>query len=82
MVTKEILRQFIRQELLAHQDSAEIHDEDNLLESGMIDSLGIMRLVAFVEEKFGMKVAYEDITIDNFQSIDAIFAYVAAREET
>jgi acyl carrier protein len=51
------------------------HDED-LLAADLIDSLGITELVGFVEERFGIKVADEDLTPDNFRSVDAIAAFV------
>jgi len=51
------------------------HDED-LLAADLIDSLGITELVGFVEERFGIKVADEDLTPDNFRSVDAIVAFV------
>jgi acyl carrier protein len=51
------------------------HDED-LLAADLIDSLGITELVAFVEGRFGIKVADEDLTPDNFRSVDAIAAFV------
>jgi acyl carrier protein len=50
-----------------------------LLAAGVIDSLGILRLVSFVEEKFGIEVPDEDVTIDNFQSVKAMSDYVASQ---
>jgi len=51
--------------------------QDELLLSGLIDSLAIMRLVAFVEVEFNIKVPPEDVTITNMTNIDAIATYVA-----
>jgi acyl carrier protein len=54
------------------------HDED-LLAADLIDSLGITELVGFLESKFGVTVADEDLTPENFRSIDSIVAFVARK---
>ena len=72
---KEILKQFITQELLANEGLT-LHDEDNLLLDGMIDSLGILRLVAFVEQTFQIQIPYEDITIENFNTVNSLATYL------
>jgi acyl carrier protein len=46
----------------------------------MIDSLGIMRLVAFIDEKLGVKVPYEDITVQNFRDLGTLSHYVDRRK--
>jgi acyl carrier protein len=51
------------------------HDED-LLAADLIDSLGITQLVTFLEGRFGIVVGDEDLTPDNFRSVDAIVAFV------
>ena len=74
---KEILKQFITQELLGDERFT-LHDEDSLLLDGMIDSLGMLRLVAFVEQRFEIQIPYEDITIENFNTVDRLEAYLQA----
>ncbi len=54
------------------------HDED-LLAADLIDSLGITELVGFLEGEFGIKVDDEDLTPENFRSVDAIVAFVARK---
>ena len=51
------------------------HDED-LLAADLIDSLGITELVSFLERRFGVSVGDEDLTPDNFRSVDSIVAFV------
>ena len=71
---KEQLIDFINQELLNSQ--IEITAEDDLLVSGPVDSLGVMRLVTFIEERFDLVVPPEDITIESFFNVDAIVRYL------
>lgn len=74
--TKERLRQFILTKLARSKQVDRILDNDNLILNGVIDSLGIMQLVAFIEATFTIKVNDEDIVPDNFESIDVIVIYV------
>jgi acyl carrier protein len=53
---------------------------DDLLASDQLDSQGIMELVAFLEEGFGVEVGDEDLVPDNFRSVDAITAFVARKQ--
>lgn len=57
------------------------HELDaSFLENGIIDSMNILELVMFVEEKFGIKVDDEDIVPANFDSVTKLAAYVAGRK--
>jgi acyl carrier protein len=73
-----VLKEYIREELM-NGANGELDESENLLAAGIIDSLGILRLVSFVEEKFGIEVPDEDVTIDNFQSVKSMSDYVATQ---
>lgn len=72
------LTEFVRNELL-HGRKMALTDDADLLSAGIVDSLGILRLVAFMEERFGVKVPDEDVVFENFQSIKAMAGYVSQR---
>ena len=76
MSTECILSTFISEELLG---GVTIGIDDNLLIDGMVDSIGIMRLVAFIEEQFEFSVPPEDFIIENFQTVDVLSDYVRDR---
>jgi acyl carrier protein len=57
----------------------QIKSQDKLLESGIIDSLGILDLVAFVEENFGIVLSDDELTPENFQSIERLTAFVQSK---
>ena len=78
---KEELTTFIKQEIL-HGRAVPLGEEDDLLSAGVIDSLGILRMVAFMEEQLGVKVPDEDVVFENFQSIGAMARYVAQRKQS
>jgi acyl carrier protein len=73
------IAEFVRHELL-HGRKIALTDDTDLLSAGIVDSLGILRLVAFIEERFGVKVPDEDVVFENFQSIRAMAGYVTERQ--
>ncbi len=70
------IKSFIETDLLSGRG---IESGENLLLSGLVDSLGVMRLVAFIESRFGFKVPAGDVKLANFETLEAIVGYVAAR---
>ena len=75
MKTSRRIRRFIEMDLL---DGAETHDP---LAEGMLDSLAMEQLIAFLEERYGMQFADEDLVAENFASIDALAAIVDQRRK-
>jgi len=73
---KELIRQFVIEKLARAKKINHIDDQDNLIENGIIDSLGVMQLVAYLEGTFAVKVKDEDIIPDYFESLDAISNYI------
>ena len=71
-----IIIKYIQENLLSGKNEIELSPEDDLLASGLLDSIGVMRLVGFVEETFNIKVPPEDIVIENFMDVKAITNYV------
>jgi acyl carrier protein len=54
-------------------------NETDLIEEGLIDSLMLVELIMHLEREYGITVAFEDIDLDNFKSINAIEQFVATR---
>lgn len=76
----DILIEYVQDKLLGGRSDVEIDAEDDLLGSGLVDSMGMMTLIAFIENKFELKVPPEDMTIENFMTIDAISNYLERRK--
>jgi acyl carrier protein len=77
-VNTDAIRRFIQIEILDDEDAAIEYDDDLLLNQ-VLDSLGVMRLVAHIEEVEGMMIPAEDVTIENFSSLRLIDAYLLSR---
>ena len=71
------LKQFINDEILHGMLEVPLQEQDDLLAIG-VDSMGFVRLLHFIETEFGIQVPAEDVTIENFQTIDAIAGYLGA----
>jgi acyl carrier protein len=66
-------------ELPTAGDVARLSDDASLLEAGVIDSVAMVDLIARLEKSYGITVAEDDMTPENFDSIAAISAYLAAK---
>jgi acyl carrier protein len=75
----QALRSFIQENFLYMRPDLQYADDDSLLAKGVIDSLGVMEIVGFLEEHFEMTVEQDDVTEQNFGSVAAIARYVAAK---
>jgi len=73
------LRHFIATELM-YADDDSLNSEEPLLGSGIVDSLGIMRLVSYIEEEFGVVVPEEDLVPEHFQTLNRLTAFVERLE--
>lgn len=73
-VTTTELRSFIQQELSI---DAPLADDDLLFTSGLLDSVAMMNLITFLEEKTGSDVRPADVTLDNFDTLTRIADYAS-----
>lgn len=76
-----IINDYISREFVQDSSMLPLHNTTPLLETGIIDSLRLLRLVLFVQERFGITVDDVDLVPEHFDSIDAICAYVRSLTE-
>ena len=75
---RERLARYIASDLL-NQGDLVIGEDEDLLASGLLDSLSVMSLIHFIEQDLSIDVPAEDVTIENFVSLRAIEAYLGRR---
>ena len=68
---------FVNDDLLAGTAS-DVGVEDEIVLDGTVDSLGVARMIGFIEAEFGVDIPAEDVTIENFRSIGSLSRYVVA----
>ena len=74
------IRTFVARQF-PHAGRAAPGDDDPLLDSGVVDSLGILEIVGFLGEEFGIEVSDEELTPENFASVNALAAYAGRKLE-
>ena len=80
MVQQKLIK-YICEEIHMMEPDA-ITSEEDLLESDLLDSMGVMRLVAFIEGEFSVSVAPQDLTVENFSTIQNIESLIIAKSES
>ncbi len=75
MNIKEQVRAFLTSNFYV-ADPSSLEDETSLLEQGVIDSTGVLEVISFIEETFGLKVEDAEMLPDNLDSIERITHFV------
>jgi acyl carrier protein len=79
MAWSGIVRQFIVENFLFGEDG-DLDEGTSFLESGIIDSTGILELVSFLEETFAISVADDELVPENLDSIANVVAYLTKKK--
>lgn len=77
---KEPIRSFIFENFLFDADDSMLNNNDSFLEKGIIDSTGVLELVEWLEEEFGIQIADEELIPENLDSVDLLAAFVARKK--
>jgi acyl carrier protein len=79
MALNDELRRFVTDNFMFGKVGTGFADDDSFLERGIIDSTGVMELVAFLEEQYGIKLHDQDLIPDNLDSINGLARFVESR---
>ena len=77
-MNRDKIRQFVISNFYI-ADASNLSDTDSLLDSGVVDSTGVLEIIAFIEEAFGFEVQDAEMLPENLDSIDNIAGYVARK---
>lgn len=72
-------RTYLRDNFLYMRPDTMLGEDDALLAGGVIDSIGVVELVAFLEEEFGLTIVEDEITEENLGTLSAITRFVQVR---
>jgi acyl carrier protein len=75
-----VVNDYISRELVQDPALPPLANDTALVDSGIRDSLSLLKLVVFLEERFGIAVDGVDLVPENFASVNAICAYLRSRE--
>ena len=80
MSTEVAIERYILDELLFENDRTKIDPDESLIGSGILDSLAVLQLVVFIEERFGVTVEGDELIPDNFRTINRIKAFLESKQ--
>jgi acyl carrier protein len=75
----ETLKKYVIDELAPEYDINDLDVEQSLIETGILDSMGIVKIVAFIEEEYQIKVEDEDLLPENFEKICSIAELISRK---
>jgi acyl carrier protein len=75
------VRDFIVERFLYGDDDGSLGDNVSFLEKGIIDSTGVLELVSFIEEKYGISVQDEELIPENLDTLNNISSYIAGKAD-
>lgn len=73
------VRKFVSENFLFGRQGVVLDPDDSFLEQGLIDSTGVLELVSFLEERFEVRVADDELVPDNLDSINRLIQFVEAK---
>ena len=76
MSAEQKVRDYILDNYLFTDDQSALSNEDSFLDKGIIDSTGIMEVIFFLEEEFGVQVEDDEMVPENLDSVKNIVAYI------
>ena len=77
MITEaERVKETVKNFILSSINITGLKDDDNLFESGIVNSLFAVQLMTFIEKSFSIEVGMDDLDIENFKSLNATTAFV------
>ena len=78
--TEAKVRSYILENYLFTDDESELDSGDSLLEKGIIDSTGVMEVIMFLEEEFGVAVEDDEMVPENLDSVDNLVRFIHAKQ--
>jgi len=82
MTIEEQIRLHILHTQLPGEDPEQLQIDDDLLDSGILDSMGIMQLVAHLEKEYGISIPTEEIEPEQFTSVATLASFVREKQRS
>jgi acyl carrier protein len=73
------IRRYLAERILYVDDGLPYDDDSSFIGEGLIDSMGVMELVSFVQSEFGLKVEPQELTPEHFDSVNKLAAYIGRK---
>ncbi len=77
---EQAVREYIVENFMMGEEDGELGSTDSFLDTGLIDSTGVLELVEFIEDNYGIEVNDEEMLPENLDSVSNIAAYIAKKQ--
>jgi len=81
MSVEHKIRNYILENYLFTDDDSALVNSDSFLEKGILDSTGILEVIFFIEDEFGVKVEDDEMVPDNLDSVDNITGFIGRKQQ-
>lgn len=76
------IRHYVQHKVITRENTPELKESDDWLANGLVDSIGVVQIVSFVERELNTPVPEEDVTVENFRSLKDVAHYLERRKNT
>lgn len=80
MSAEKKVRDYVLENYLFTDDQSKLANGDSFLEKGIIDSTGVLEVIAFLEQEFGFRIEDDEMVPENLDSVNNIVAFIAAKQ--
>lgn len=82
MNVRQEIKQFIAENFLFTEDTNKLDDDTSFMDEGIIDSMGVMELIVFIEETYKINVENDEIEPDNLDSVNNLYNFIMRKTES
>jgi acyl carrier protein len=75
-----VVEQYIVDEIMVGNQNTKLDPDASLISSGIVDSLALLRLISFLEERFGVTVEDDEVVPDNFETLNVIKELIESKK--
>ncbi len=79
MAVREEIRSYVLDNYLFTDDQSKLEDDNSFLETGILDSNGVMEIIFFLEDEYGVAISQEEMIPENLDSVSRIVKFVEAK---
>lgn len=80
MSAEQVFRKYILENFLFTEDEGELKNTDSFLDSGIIDSTGILEVINFLEEEFNLQVDDDEMIPENLDSVNNVLSFISKKQ--
>ena len=82
MEARDVIRAYLRENMVFGDESVDLSDDVPLFDEGVVDSTGVLELVMFIEQRFDIAVATDELVPENFETVARLAQFVDQKRQS